>query len=39
MYSFHNRDDLEKLKKVARIKISTLPRKIETETWEARHSL
>ena len=35
MYSIHNRGDLEKLKKCKK-KISTPPRKIERESWEAR---
>ena len=39
MYSIHNRDDLEKLKKIAKNKIFTPQRKIKRETWEARLSL
>ena len=38
MYSIHNRDDLENLKKNSKNKIFTPPRKVERETWEARLS-
>ena len=39
MYSIHNRDDLEKLKKNTRNKIFTTQRKNKRETREARLSL
>ena len=39
MYSIHNRDDLEKLKKLQKTKSSLHKKKIKRETWEARLSL
>ena len=36
MYSLHNRDDLEKLKKLERNKIFIKSRTIKRETWKAR---
>ena len=38
MYSIHNRDDLENLKKLQKTK-SSLHKEIKRETWEARLSL